>query len=75
MSDSTPRASTAPLGGRFWAFWSAAPASDLRDGVAMIAVPWHPTTRRWSPWGRPPDGFRGCRWPCRRGSSWTGCPG
>ncbi|MFE9246413.1 MFS transporter [Nocardiopsis sp. NPDC006938] len=40
MSDSTTRASTAPLGGRFWAFWSAALASNLSDGVAMIAVPW-----------------------------------
>ncbi|MEU3017101.1 MFS transporter [Nocardiopsis sp. NPDC007018] len=40
MSDSTTRASTAPLGGRFWAFWSASLASNLSDGVAMIAVPW-----------------------------------
>ncbi|GAB3727888.1 MFS transporter [Nocardiopsis nanhaiensis] len=40
MSDSTTRASTAPLGGRFWAFWSASLASNLSDGVAMIAMPW-----------------------------------
>lgn len=40
MSDSTTRASAAPLGGRFWAFWSASLASNLSDGVAMIAVPW-----------------------------------
>ena len=40
MSDSTARATTAPLGGRFWAFWSASLASNLSDGVAMIAVPW-----------------------------------
>ncbi|MBB5494438.1 MFS transporter [Nocardiopsis metallicus] len=40
MSDSTTRATTAPLGGRFWAFWSASLASNLSDGVAMIAVPW-----------------------------------
>lgn len=40
MSDSTAQATTAPLGGRFWAFWSASLASNLSDGVAMIAVPW-----------------------------------
>ena len=40
MSDSTTRASTSPLGGRFWAFWSASLASNLSDGVAMIAMPW-----------------------------------
>ncbi|QRN81441.1 MAG: MFS transporter [Nocardiopsis sp. BM-2018] len=40
MPDSTTRATTAPLGGRFWAFWSASLASNLSDGVAMIAVPW-----------------------------------
>ncbi|WP_026116225.1 MFS transporter [Nocardiopsis valliformis] len=40
MSDSTTRATTAPLGGRFWAFWSASLTSNLSDGVAMIAVPW-----------------------------------
>lgn len=40
MSDSAIRATTAPLGGRFWAFWSASLASNLSDGVAMIAVPW-----------------------------------
>jgi MFS family permease len=40
VSDSTAQAATAPLGGRFWAFWSASLASNLSDGVAMIAVPW-----------------------------------
>ncbi|MFE9640688.1 MFS transporter [Nocardiopsis alba] len=40
MSDPTIRASRTPLGGRFWAFWSASLASNLSDGVAMIAVPW-----------------------------------
>ncbi len=40
VSDPTPRPSSAPLGGRFWAFWSASLASNLSDGVAMIAVPW-----------------------------------
>ena len=29
-----------PLGRRFRAFWTAALASNLSDGVAMIAVPW-----------------------------------
>lgn len=40
MPDSAPRAPAAPLGGRFRAFWSATTASNLSDGVAMIAVPW-----------------------------------
>ena len=40
MSDSTAPTSASPLGGRFWAFWSAALASNLSDGVAMIAIPW-----------------------------------
>ena len=40
MFDFTPRTSPAPLGGRFWAFWTASLASNLSDGVAMIAVPW-----------------------------------
>ncbi|MFL1379214.1 MULTISPECIES: MFS transporter [unclassified Nocardiopsis] len=37
-----PRSATAEgsLGGRFWAFWSAALAANLSDGVAMIAMPW-----------------------------------
>ncbi|MDT0327111.1 MFS transporter [Nocardiopsis lambiniae] len=39
---STPRPARADraLGGRFWAFWSAALAANLSDGVAMIAMPW-----------------------------------
>ncbi|MBE2997993.1 MFS transporter [Nocardiopsis sp. HNM0947] len=41
MSDTEPGLRTkAPLGGRFWAFWSASLASNTSDGVAMIAVPW-----------------------------------
>jgi MFS family permease len=40
MSDSTRKAPKTPLGGRFWAFWSASLASNLSDGVAMIAMPW-----------------------------------
>lgn len=40
MTDSTSKVSTAPLGGSFWAFWSASLASNISDGVAMIALPW-----------------------------------
>ncbi|MGW8530691.1 MULTISPECIES: MFS transporter [Nocardiopsidaceae] len=40
MSASTNKALTMPLGGRFWALWSASLASNLSDGVAMIAMPW-----------------------------------
>ncbi|GAA1450704.1 MFS transporter [Nocardiopsis tropica] len=40
MSDSTSKVPKTPLGGRFWAFWSASLASNLSDGVAMIAMPW-----------------------------------
>lgn len=40
LPDSTPRTSAVPLGGRFWAFWSATTASNLSDGMAMITVPW-----------------------------------
>lgn len=42
MSSSAPRPTAAErsLGGRFWAFWSAALAANLSDGVAMIAMPW-----------------------------------
>ncbi|WP_306367223.1 MFS transporter [Nocardiopsis sp. CC223A] len=35
-----PTAAEGSLGGRFWAFWAAASAANLSDGVAMIAVPW-----------------------------------
>lgn len=35
-----PEPAATSLGGRFWAFWSAALAANLSDGVAMIALPW-----------------------------------
>ncbi|MGQ4271988.1 MFS transporter [Nocardiopsis changdeensis] len=35
-----PKPAERSLGGRFWAFWSAALAANLSDGVAMIAMPW-----------------------------------
>ncbi|MFY7064529.1 MFS transporter [Nocardiopsis changdeensis] len=35
-----PKPADRSLGGRFWAFWSAALAANLSDGVAMIAMPW-----------------------------------